>query len=208
MYTKTPSYYFVCLTLAVVYATFPTCSPASTDIVSFDFDDSNGSFENAPEILNFGLATLPWAVQRGTLTDFSGSPSSGRAIGARSFVDGNSLIFELIVEHGFSASIDGYAFEHLASASGPSAWEFWIDGSVYSGGGLSGNYDLVNGALSLEDLTGSVFIAVAGSAASSNSGTYRLDNFVLTGTVSSVPLAPSLLLFGSGLSLLGFRLKR
>ena len=187
MYTKTPSYYFVCLTLAVVYATFPTCSPASTDIVSFDFDDSNGSFENAPEILNFGLATLPWAVQRGTLTDFSGSPSSGRAIGARSFVDGNSLIFELIVEHGFSASIDGYA---------------------YSGGGLSGNYDLVNGALSLEDLTGSVFIAVAGSAASSNSGTYRLDNFVLTGTVSSVPLAPSLLLFGSGLSLLGFRLKR
>ncbi|MFT4583074.1 MAG: hypothetical protein ACI915_001166 [Gammaproteobacteria bacterium] len=207
MYTKTLSYYLVCLTIAVACATLSPVSRANTVVVSFDFDDSDGAFENAPETLGVGLDSLPWAVQRGTLADFAGSPSSGRALGARSFVDGNRLILELIVGDGFRLAIDGYSFGHLASASGPSEWQFLINDSVYSSGGLSGNFVAVNGELALNDLTGSVFIALAGAAAASNGGTYRLDNFVLTGTVSSVPLAPSVLLFGSGLSLLGFRLR-
>jgi hypothetical protein len=207
MYTKTIRYHFVCLTIAVACATLPATSRASEVIVNFDFDDGSGAFENAPEILGLGLDVSAWTVEQGTLADFAGSPSSGRAIGARSFVDGNSLLLELIVTQGFRLAIDGYSFEHLASATGPTEWQFRINDSVHASGGLSSNFVTVNGELSLDDLTGSVFFELAGAAAASNAGTYRLDNFVLTGTVSSVPLAPSVVLLGSGLSLLGLRLK-
>jgi hypothetical protein len=66
----------------------------------------------------------------------------------------------------------------------------------------------VSGIFSLTGITDTITVALSGYNATSNSGTYRLDNFSLTGAVSSVPLAPGVIFMSSGLAFLLARLKR
>ena len=189
-----------------ITTTYCNITLASTTIVGYDFEDLSGAFENAPEISISTVEPTPWFDLRGSLTDFTGNP--GRALAARTFLDGNTMMLVLNVLPGFSAQLDGYSFDHLASASGPMNWELEINTTPIASGATSTSFTNVSGALSLTDITDSITVELFGSAASSNSGTYRLDNFVLSGTVTPVPLAPSILLFGSALAFVSTRLKR
>ena len=193
---------------AFCFATVTYCNTtlASTTIVGYDFEDPTGSFENVPETSIFGLDPEPWFDVQGSLTDFTGNP--GRALAARTFLDGNAMVLVVNVLPGFSAMVDGYSFDHLASASGPMNWQLKINDLPIADGVTSTSFSSVNGGLSLPDINDSIIVELFGSAASSNSGTYRLDNFVLSGTVTPVPLAPSIVLFSSALAFVSTRFKR
>ena len=206
MYTN----YFASVNIrsAIILATFFYCNTllASTTIVSYDFEDVAGSFENAPETSLPEVDPLPWFDVLGTLTNFTGNP--GRALAARSFLDSNSILLVVNLLPGFSAHLDGYSFDHLASSSGPVNWDLKINDIPVASGLTSTSFSGASGELFLDDITGSFTVALSGSAATSNSGTYRLDNFVLSGTVTPVPLAPGIVLFGSALAFMSTRLRR
>jgi hypothetical protein len=191
--------------LLLAAVAYTSLALASTAIVIYDFEDSAGAFENAPLLLP-GLNALPWTDLRGSLSDFSGNP--GRAIAARTFLDGNSLILALNVAPGFSVDLDGFSFDHLASASGPANWDLKINTIAIADGGTSTTFASVSGILNLENITDTITVALSGFGATSNSGTYRLDNFVLSGAITPVPIAPGIVLLGSALALMAARVKR
>lgn len=193
--------------IAIAFAILFNCvnSSANTTVVLFDFEDSGGVFENRADVLNVGLTTSPWFDQRDSLTDFSGQPNTGRALAARSFVTGNSLQVELTVEPGFALLLDGYQFDHFASANGPQSWDLFVDGVSIGRGATQTTFTQAEGAVAVGDLRGTILVALVGANAATNAGTYRIDNFQLSGNVSAVPLAPSLVLLSSGLGLLRVR---
>ena len=206
MYTK---YFRSCnIQSAIFIVIIAHCNPnhASTTLVSYDFEDAAGSFENEAESSVPALEPSAWFDAQGSLTSFSGNP--GKALAARSFLDGNSLTLVMNVLPGFTIHLDNYSFDHQASASGPMHWALNINGSPITGGTISTSFTNVNGALPLGGFRDSITVKLFGSAAPSNSGTYRLDNFHLNGSVTSVPLAPGIVLLGSGLAFMSTRLKR
>jgi len=205
MYTKlfvTPS--MRAAFTAVLIFTCVTAS-ASSFVIEFDFEDTQGEFENLAQSGRLGLTASPWFDERDSLTDFSGQPSTGRSLAARSFVAGNSLRFELNLEPGLALTLDSYQFDHTASASGPTNWNLFGDGASIGGGATGASFTRASDVLSMSGLRGTILIALVGADAASNSGTYRIDNFRLSGSVSTVPLAPSLILLSSGLALLRVR---
>lgn len=194
---------------AAVFFTALCCStmaPASDVVVGYDFDDAAGAFEEAPDAVVSTLAALPWFDARGSLTNFAGNP--GRALAAKTFLAGNALTLILNVAPGFTADLDGYSFDHMASSSGPSDWEFEINGAAVAAGTTSTSFVTETGALSMSGIAGTIVVDLAGFGATSNSGTYRLDNFVLTGEVTPVPIVPGIILLGSALAFVPLRSRR
>ena len=194
------------LCLASVVALIPLWAPpaSSTPVVGFDFDGAGGVFELSPDTLAPGLAAAPWSDLDGVFSSVAGNP--GLALSSRSFHDGNSLLFALSVLPGYVLALDGFAFDQRASASGPSNWALSIAGAQVANGTTSTSFAGRSGMLGLSGLAGDVVIALSGTGASSSAGTWRVDNFSLTGAVSPVPLPPSLLLLlSSVLGLVGMR---
>ena len=206
MYTKQFYLFPVYSAILIAAIAYTNLALASTAIVTYDFEDSAGAFENAPAILLPGIGALPWSDLRGSLSNFSGNP--GRAIAARTFLDGNTLVLTLNVAPGFSADVDGFSFDHLASASGPANWDLKINTTPIASGETSTTFETISGLLNLENITDTITVALSGFGATSNSGTYRLDNFVLSGAITPVPIAPAIVLLGSALALMAARVKR
>lgn len=168
-------------------------------LASWDFDAADGSFTAEAETLATGATAGTWSDADGTLTSFSGT--SGRAIGARSFDNGNSL--RISVNAGGAFGLEELRFEQQASASGPKTWTVRLNGDVVASGETASTLSAVVVPLAL---TASLFeLSFDGSGASSSQGTWRLDNVSLAGT-SPVPLPAALPLFA--MALLGLRAKR
>ncbi|TDJ61474.1 MAG: hypothetical protein E2O36_06245 [Proteobacteria bacterium] len=175
-------------------------APASTLVIGYDFEDALGIFENSPASAVAGIEALPWFDQHDSLTNFTGNP--GRAIAARSFLDSNTLTLVVNVASGFRATLDGYSFDHLASSSGPATWALTINAVPIASGATPSSFATISGILSLDNITDQLTVELSGFDATSNSGTYRMDNFFLTGTVTPIPIVPAFLLFGSALAFL------
>jgi len=179
---------------------------ASSVLASFDFDADAGGFANGPDVVAAGLGVPGWYAATGSVADFAGV--TGRALAARNFAAGNALVLEITVGSGFSATIDGVAFDHVASASGPTQWTLSINGTDVGGGTTPATFERYDDTLALGPLSGALRIELRGLGASSNNGTYRLDNFTLSGAVTPVPLAPALVFAGSVTALLPFARRR
>ncbi len=194
---------------SAVFSAVVFCSniaPASTTIVSYDFDDLSGAFENAPETVAPEIDAPAWFDRHGSLTNFTGDP--GRALAARTFLEGHTLTLILGIAPGFGASLDSYSFDHMASASGPIIWDLQINAVNVAGGDTSTSFSNVSGDLLPGAVANTITVELSASGAASNSGTYRLDNFVLTGTLTPVPIVPGIVLFGSALAFMPARRMR
>ncbi len=168
-------------------------------LASWDFDAADGTFSSEADTLASGASAGAWSDLDGTLTSFSGS--SGRAIGARSFDNGNSL--RISVDAGGAFGLEELRFEQQASASGPKTWTVRLNGEVVGSGSTASTLTAVVVPLAL---TASLFeLSFDGLGASSGQGTWRLDNVSLAGT-SPVPVPAALPLFVS--ALLGLRARR
>lgn len=168
-------------------------------LASWDFDAADGTFTSEVDTLAAGASVGAWSDLDGTLTSFNGS--SGRAIGARSFDDGNSLLIS--VDAGGTFGLEELRFEQQASASGPKTWTVRLNGNVVASGTTASTLTAVVVPLAL---TARLFeLSFDGLGASSGQGTWRLDNVSLAGT-SPVPVPGALPLFAA--ALLGLRRRR
>jgi hypothetical protein len=180
-------------------------------IVLYDFDASGGGFENRPEALATNISASAWSVRDGTLTDDPGNP--GSAIVARSWHgdNGNAFTFHITVDPGYRLTLDGFSFDQWASGTGPSNWTLSIGGNSAASGITSTTFTNRSGSLSLGNFSGVVSVILFGNGGkeSTAQGTWRVDNFTLTGNVTHAPLPASLGLLASALlPLWGFRRRR
>ncbi|MBX9605233.1 MAG: hypothetical protein K2Y51_03370 [Gammaproteobacteria bacterium] len=182
-------------------------------LVNFTFDNGT-SFLNPSNVAApvAGLTVNPWTIRDGTLsTTLRGNPDSGVAIGGNSFNDGNELRFTLNVV-GTVLHLDGFSFDQQSSrvgggnGAGPTDWVMFInDVQVANGAATRGNYGAVAGGLDL-NISGDVQFRLFASGAELSTSTWRVDNFILTG--SPVPLPATLPLLAGAAGLLAFRRRR
>ncbi len=165
-------------------------------LAAYDFDAADGSFTLEVDTLAPSLSATAWQDLDGSLTSFAGKP--GRALGARSFDNGNSLRLSLQAAAGQRLTLEHLSFDQQASASGPKTWAARINGELVSSASTTTGYTSI--AIPLTLAAGTLFeISLEGSDASSGQGTWRIDNFVLTGSTSPVPVPTALPLFGAAL---------
>jgi hypothetical protein len=159
-------------------------APVQADtLLAYSFDTSTSAFINAPSELAAGVSAGAWTDLDGTLISFAGNP--GRALGAKSFHDGNSLGLRLSADTALLPT--RISFDQQASASGPREWSLAINGRPIASGLTSTSFGSVTLPLSLSAQR--VFeLALSGTGASSSVGTWRIDNFRLEGTQVPVPV--------------------
>lgn len=163
-------------------------SPASaaSPVVTFGFDDAALQFRNAADFVEPGLSASPWSDSDGTLTNLAGNP--GKALGAKSFHDGNTLRFTLTVAPDYALYLGGFSFDAQVSASGPKIWTLSLAGDALASGATATSFQTNAGSFAEQRFIGAVDVAIRGEAATSASGTFRLDNFALAGRIAAVPL--------------------
>ena len=199
MYAKSIDRHFIHTVLcALLLLCAPTCWSMS-EIVFFDFDGAGG-FEPGPEFIAPSLSTLGWTPQKGTLSDFSGTP--GRALAARQFADSNLLILDVEITDGFTVDLTALSFDHLASSSGPTQWQVSINDVLITFGATALAFETAAAMFEIGGIRDNISIVIRGSGARSNSGTFRMDNFSLGGSVNPVPIVPPIALLSSAVALL------
>lgn len=166
-------------------------------LLTFDFDAPGGAFTSAPSFLAPGIATATWSTITGSPTDFGGDP--GRAIAASGFTTGNALRLTLLAEPGHRIALDELAFDARASASGPDTWTAGPAGGTALAGPVGSSFAPAGGVLVTVPAP-SLVLEFGGTGASASSGTLRLDNVALGGTVTAVALPPGAALIATPLA--------
>ncbi len=189
----------------------------SQTLIRYDFQspgDASPLFENLPEQIAAGLDAGGWQLRDGTL-GFAAGPggiASDLAMLGRSWgtggTPGNRFTLELSVISGKALQLDGFSFAEKASASGPTNWSFEVNGTGVAGGATAGGFVTRSGPLALGPLQGTVLLTLLAEGASSDNGSWRIDDFSLSGSLTTVPLPTSLLLLACALPLLGRRPRR
>lgn len=178
--------------LALFLGVFPQLFSLATAnvVLMYDFDDQNDQFELVPEFSDLALTPLEWTTQSTTLRDFGGNP--GRAMASSGFSQANA--FELVVNigAGLQLTLDNVSFDQMASSSGPITWQLRINDELLATGPTSDAFSLESTNLQLDPLSESFTVSIFGHDAASNRGTFRLDNFALSGSLQAVPLPPAL----------------
>jgi hypothetical protein len=186
--------------------TLPT---QAATIVLYDFDASGGGFENSPETVEADISASLWSVNDGTLTHYDGDPGEAIAVDRWNDVDGNAFSFQITVGPGYRLALGGFSFDQRASDKGADNWSLSIAGNSLGSGITSTTFTSRSGNLNLGNLSGVVSVILFGNGGTDPNGTWRVDNFTLTGNVTHAPLpAPLALLASALLPLWGFRKRR
>jgi Ca2+-binding RTX toxin-like protein len=149
----------------------------------------------------------PWSDQDGALLQSSpvapltdglqGQGAAGRAVGATSWHDGNAFLFSFDVAAGFELDIAQIDFWEQGSNGGrgfgPTEWTLSINGiAIGTGAAMRGNPGAEHTLSPVDlaqDLTGTVTVTISATGGSVTGATWRIDNFLLTG--SFAPVSPS-----------------
>jgi hypothetical protein len=183
-----------------------SAAPArAATLAAYDFDAGDGGFTAQPATLAPDIVVSTWRDADGSLTAYAGAP--GRALGARHFTDGNSLLWSARAATGRALQLDGLRFDQQASTSGPKFWALRVNGDLVASGATTTTFTAVHVPLALP-AQDHVEFALDGFEASSAQGTWRIDNFQLLGATAPVPVPPALPLLASGLLLLARRGRR
>jgi hypothetical protein len=215
--------------LGATAASAQAATMATPGAIKYLFDNAtNTSYANPgldttiavdPALINFSA----WSDTDGTLIQSNpisaldgllGQNSTGRAVAARSWHDGNSLNFSFEVAAGWKLDITRIDFWEQGSSGGqglgPTNWAMSVNGrQVGSGSAFRGNPGAshVLSANLPVDLTGLVEFSIFANGAANSSGasnaanaSWRIDNFTIAGSVAPVPLPGAVWLMGSALA--------
>lgn len=157
-------------------------------LVYFDFDTAAGAFESVADYVAAGVTAAPVTIGAGVLTNYSGNPT--RAAGGTGWAPTNYFAFVVSVATGWQMNVNVVAFDDRASGTGPSEWRLRHSGDGYGADLAAGNThaDFTTNTcnVSLTDIAGQVTIRIAGSGASAASGTWRIDNVRIAGSVGPI----------------------
>jgi len=192
------------LTLTVLFGTLPLSSSHAAVLAAFDFDGADGSFDPGADTLHPAIATAGFTDLTGTLTDFAGV--TGRALSASAFNNGNAITLTLVSDPGQLIVVERVRFALRVSASGPSLWQMSVGDAIAQTGPATTAFSAFDLEFPAVSGIGDLDIVLSGVGATATSGTLRLDDVIIEGMVSAVPLPPAFVLAGVPLvALLGAR---
>jgi hypothetical protein len=153
----------------------------------------------APTVFDSHFSNSSWTNSNGAWTSYSGS--SGQAISLSNSGGTPSITLTFSVEAGYQVDITAFSFWRQRSSTGAQNWSMAIN-STSVGSGTVPTTGSNTGALtpdnSVSGLTGTITVVLSLSGAT-GTGTFRLDDFNLTGNVTSLG-TPNLSLSLSSLS--------
>ena len=138
----------------------------------------------APGVFDANLNSSSWTNSTGAWTSFAGS--AGQAISLNNSGGTPTLTLTFNVAASYQMSITQFNFWRQRSTAGAQNWSMTINGiAVGSGtvpttGAAIGNTNVSN---AVNNLTGTITVVLSLSGAS-GTGTFRLDDFTLIGTVT------------------------
>ena len=172
-------------------------TPVVTPLLALGFENTTGDTLDNP---GFTLKSdaieevSPWTARdTNTLTSLKGfgpTENRGIAIAATSFDDGNEFHFSITVGAHQAINLTGFSFKEQGSngpnGSGPGTWQMFIGATqVADGTGTLGNPGgSHDGSLTLNGLTGTIEFRIPAQGAGATTATWRIDDFILRGTVA------------------------
>ena len=145
----------------------------------------------APSILQSNLSGSSWTNSIASWTNYAGS--SGEALGMSNSGGAASVTLTFTVAAGYKINITSFDFWRQRSATGAQNWSITINGiavgagTIPTTGAAIGTTAVIN---PVNNLAGTITIVISLSGATAT-GTFRLDDFTLNGTV--IPNAYTLL---------------
>ncbi len=138
----------------------------------------------APTLFNANLNSSSWSNSSGAWTSFAGSTGQAIALNNSSGTPTVTLTFNVV--SGYQISVSSFDFWRQRSTSGAQNWSMTING-VFVGSGTIPTTGAAIGTTTVtnpvSNLTGTITVVMSLSGASGN-GTFRLDDFILNGTVT------------------------
>lgn len=184
---------------------------AALTLLDFNFQDVSGLVLSNPGSAAKVAAlddVSPWTTRiadsliAGGLKGFDPEPNRGIALGAEQFDghgtptpddDGNAFLFTFSIAAGQRIDLTGFSFNEQSSngagrGAGPNVWQVFINGEVVASGSASlgppgGHHSADIARDSLSGLSGTVTVQIAASGAEAVTGSWRVDDFTLAGTV-------------------------
>jgi hypothetical protein len=187
----------ILLLLSLAVAAIPS---RAITISQWTFD---GSIQT-PASVDPNVTASNFTLSSGSVSFVQGNPSSGIAISGTGWnvADGNKWWeFTVTANAGYTLNFTSLTFDDRVSSTGPTGWSVTINGitadsnqathSAFSASPMNA-VDLSAGAF--QALT-SADVRIFGFGASGSSGTFRLDNVTLDGTVVQIQSVPETLPF-------------
>ena len=186
------------LPISMALLLFATTLRAET-LLTFSFENADGDFDLGASTRVADILEVEWRDDSGTLREYAGNPT--KALGARQWNIGNSLILDVTLAPGAVLTIDTIRFDQRASATGATNIEMFVDDRAVGTRDTTLDFEEQRFDGLQQLVAGPFQIRIAGLGGSSSSGTYRIDNFALSGSVAAapVPLPATWLLLASSL---------
>ena len=148
-----------------------------------------------PDVLAVGLSTSSWATNySGGFISYDGSCGNvscqALAISHNNYPSTTTYTLSVVITPGYALNITDLSFWNRESATGPTTANITINGTAAinslalagTTGVNTGNLTPVN---SFTNLTGTLTLVITLSGATGTTGTFRLDDFVIDGTITS-----------------------
>jgi len=203
-----PSFYILVLIVLGLITLFlvPICDAQELPTpIYYDNFNTGGvakPYITAPVTLDPHLTFTQWTTSMAAFTNTAGNTAAydGEIAGSKSLSgtapSGTTLTLALNVNAGYHMSVTNYSLWGQYSATGPNAWSITINGINIG----SGTFGIVGTASSefqpdfsvanqVNNLTGAITIVLT--VAGGSGGTFRMDDFTLYGSVTSVCVPPA-----------------
>ncbi len=168
--------------------TYTVSSPGVVYQHAFEAAPSGQSYTGTPTTLNSNFTSQQWSTP-GTNNFAAFGGATGNALGVASASGAQSYNLALNVASGFKFSLTNFSFWRQTSSS--VTWTMTVNGTTV-GAGTSPTSGTTTGILNVtntaQNLTGTLNVVLT----FAGSGSFRLDDFILRGTFTSVPAAPTL----------------
>lgn len=140
-----------------------------------------------PPTLNANLSSSSWSNSTASWTSYLGS--SGEAISLSNSSGTPTISLTFSVATGYKLNIDSFSFWNRRSGTGAQNWSMTINGVFTGNGSISSSSSGINTgniivATPIVNLTGTINVVISLSGAS-GTGTFRLDDFTLNGSVTA-----------------------
>jgi gliding motility-associated-like protein len=182
--------------LASLFSLLLTMLAANTfaQVYSHDFSPAPAAipYTAPPQVIDPNLSGSAWSTNVPDWEPLNGEGSSpSLAIEASVPTPIITLTFQVATDK--QLQIDSFSFWQRRSGTGPQNWSMTINGITAGNGtvpGTAGAIGTTAVASPVAGLTGTVTVTLTLTGATSAAGTYRLDNFVLNGSITSTCAAP------------------
>lgn len=168
-------------TLLLLFLAF--CYSANSQVLVYNFDDSPTAnpYTTAPSPVDAQLSNFSWTNTVGAFSNIGGNTGSSLSISNSSGTPSYTLTFDIAA--GCELNLSGFSFWARRSNTGAQNWDLKVNGTSVGTGTVPTSGSVISGTCSML-LTGTVTITLELSGGSSVTGSFRLDDFTLNGSVS------------------------